>query len=177
MGRCRKEKRKFKICRWSSMIDLGTPVCVCVSVYPSVHVWSGLRFIIFCLSLLSAGIIGVWPMLGMGEAPFFHLQNSDYWKQKLTLMCDPGKAEAGCIALVLDSPVWFLPSCQPVSQTNRLAGTFFFFRDRVSLYSPGCPGTHSVNQAGLELRNLPASASQVLGLKACATTAWLAGTF
>jgi hypothetical protein len=48
---------------------------------------------------------------------------------------------------------------------------FFVFRDRVSLYSPGCPGTHSVDQAGLELRNLPASASQVLGLKACATIA------
>jgi hypothetical protein len=41
----------------------------------------------------------------------------------------------------------------------------FVFRDRVSLYSPGCPGTHSVAQAGLELRNPPASASQVLGLK------------
>jgi hypothetical protein len=38
------------------------------------------------------------------------------------------------------------------------------------LCSPGCPGTHSVDQAGLELRNLPASASRVLGLKACATT-------
>ena len=35
----------------------------------------------------------------------------------------------------------------------------------------GCPGTHSVDQAGLELRNPPASASQVLGLKAwCSTT-------
>jgi hypothetical protein len=45
------------------------------------------------------------------------------------------------------------------------------FRDRVSLYSPGCPGTHSVEQAGLKLRNPPASASQVLGLQACATTA------
>jgi hypothetical protein len=45
------------------------------------------------------------------------------------------------------------------------------FQDRVSLYSPGCPGTHFVDQAGLELRNPPASASQVLGLKACATTA------
>jgi hypothetical protein len=44
------------------------------------------------------------------------------------------------------------------------------FRDRVSLYSPGCPGTHSVDQAGLELRNPPASVSQVLGLKVCATT-------
>jgi hypothetical protein len=46
----------------------------------------------------------------------------------------------------------------------------FVFRDRVSLYIPGCPGTHFVNQAGLELRNLPASASRVLGLKACTTT-------
>jgi hypothetical protein len=49
---------------------------------------------------------------------------------------------------------------------------FLVFRDRVSLSSPGCPGTHSVDQTGLELRNLPASASQVLGLKACTTTAW-----
>jgi hypothetical protein len=46
---------------------------------------------------------------------------------------------------------------------------FFVFRDRVSLCSPGYPGTHSVDQASLELRNLPASASQVLGLKASAT--------
>jgi hypothetical protein len=45
----------------------------------------------------------------------------------------------------------------------------FVFQDRVSLYSPGCPGTHSVDQAGLELRNLLASASRVLGLKVCAT--------
>jgi hypothetical protein len=38
---------------------------------------------------------------------------------------------------------------------------FFFSRDRVSLCSPVCPVTHSVDQAGLELRDLPASASQV----------------
>jgi hypothetical protein len=50
---------------------------------------------------------------------------------------------------------------------------FLFFQDRVFLYSPGCPGTHFVDQAGLELRNPPASASQVLGLKVCATTARL----
>jgi hypothetical protein len=54
---------------------------------------------------------------------------------------------------------------------------FLVFRDRVSLYSPGCPGTHSVDQAGLELRNPPASASWVLGLKACATTPGLAPLF
>jgi hypothetical protein len=47
---------------------------------------------------------------------------------------------------------------------------FFVFRDRVSPCSPGCSGTHFVDQAGLKLRNLPASASLVLGLKACATT-------
>jgi hypothetical protein len=46
---------------------------------------------------------------------------------------------------------------------------FLVFRDRVSLCSPGCPGTHFLDQAGLELRNPPASASRVLGLKACAT--------
>ena len=33
--------------------------------------------------------------------------------------------------------------------------------------------THFVDQAGLEHRNPPASASQVLGLKACVTTAQL----
>jgi hypothetical protein len=54
---------------------------------------------------------------------------------------------------------------------------FLFFRDRVSLCSPGCPRTHFVDQAGLELRNPPASASQVLGLKACATTAQLGNIF
>jgi hypothetical protein len=46
----------------------------------------------------------------------------------------------------------------------------FVFWDRVSLYSPGCLRTHFVDKAGLELRNPPASASRVLGLKVCATT-------
>jgi hypothetical protein len=52
-----------------------------------------------------------------------------------------------------------------------------FLRDRISLCSPGCPGTHFVDQAGFELRNPPASASQVLGLKACATIAELCHIF
>jgi hypothetical protein len=57
--------------------------------------------------------------------------------------------------------------------------SFFFlvFRNRVSLCSPGCPGTHCLDQASLELRNLPASASQVLGLKACTTTQLYLGIF
>jgi hypothetical protein len=36
--------------------------------------------------------------------------------------------------------------------------------------NPGCPGTHSVDQTGLELRDLPASASKVLGLEVHVTT-------
>jgi hypothetical protein len=61
---------------------------------------------------------------------------------------------------------WFVFSCCCFGLV------FFVFQDRVSLCSPGCPGTHSVDQVGLELRNVPASASQLLGLKVCATTAW-----
>jgi hypothetical protein len=57
-------------------------------------------------------------------------------------------------------------------------GQFFLgFRDRVSLCSPGCPETHSRPGWPQTHSNLPASASQVLGLKACATTAWLTGQF
>jgi hypothetical protein len=58
---------------------------------------------------------------------------------------------------------------QALRRTTGHIFIFLVFRDRVSLCSPGCPGTHSVDQAGLELRNSPASASQVLELKVCAT--------
>jgi hypothetical protein len=44
----------------------------------------------------------------------------------------------------------------------------FVFLDRVSLHSLGYPGAHTVDQAGLKLRDPPASASQVLGLMAYA---------
>ena len=53
----------------------------------------------------------------------------------------------------------------------------FVFQNRVSLCSPGCPETHSVDLAGLELRDLLASASRVLGLKVCNTTARLSYLF
>ena len=48
-----------------------------------------------------------------------------------------------------------------------------WFYETAFLCSPGYPGTHSIDQAALKLRNLPASAFQVLGLKACSTTAWI----
>lgn len=40
---------------------------------------------------------------------------------------------------------------------------------RVSLSSPGCPRTSFVDQAGLELKDPPAFAYRVLGLKAYTT--------
>ena len=48
---------------------------------------------------------------------------------------------------------------------------FWFFNTQfcVCLCSPSCPRTNSEDQARLEVRNLPASASQVLELKACTT--------
>lgn len=48
---------------------------------------------------------------------------------------------------------------------------FFFSQDRVSLCHPGCPGTHSLDQTGLRLRDSSASASWELGLKVCTTPA------
>jgi hypothetical protein len=52
-----------------------------------------------------------------------------------------------------------------------------FFIDRVSLCSLGCPGTYFIDQAGLRLRILPASASLVLGLKVCIIMPGLFGFF
>ena len=45
------------------------------------------------------------------------------------------------------------------------------------LCSPGNPGTYSVDQASLKLRDSPASASQVLGLKVHTITAQLPMSF
>jgi hypothetical protein len=60
----------------------------------------------------------------------------------------------------------------PKRMTRSLKVVLFFFGDRVSLCSPGCPGTHSVDQAELKFRALLASTSQVLGLKVCTSTTW-----
>jgi hypothetical protein len=78
---------------------------------------------------------------------------------------------------VSSSPQAWQRAPLPTEQAQTEKKFFFFlflflvFQDRVSLCSSGCPQTHSVDQAGLELKDLPASASQVLGLKVCATTA------
>jgi hypothetical protein len=66
----------------------------------------------------------------------------------------------------------FLPPQQDINQSS-----IFAFQDRVSLCSPGFPGTHSVDQASLELSDPPASASQVLGLKGEHHHDWLTSIF
>ncbi|GAB1293399.1 Phenylalanine--tRNA ligase alpha subunit [Apodemus speciosus] len=68
----------------------------------------------------------------------------------------------------IESSFWnFDALFQPQQHPARDQHDTFFLRDRVSLYSPVYPGTYSVDQAGLEIGNPPASASasQVLGLK------------
>lgn len=50
---------------------------------------------------------------------------------------------------------------------------FLVFQGWVSLCSPGCPETSCVDQTVLELRDLSASASQILGLEVCTTMTYL----
>lgn len=60
-----------------------------------------------------------------------------------------------------------LPSIHILSQNNLATFSFLFVKfswDRVSLCNPCCPGTHSVDQAGLKLGDLPVSAVRIKGL-------------
>jgi hypothetical protein len=67
------------------------------------------------------------------------------------------------------APLWLAERRMLILSSLVCLFVCLFFPARVSLCSPGCPGTHSVDQAGLELRIPPASAPQVLGSKACVT--------
>ena len=49
----------------------------------------------------------------------------------------------------------------------------FIFQGRVFIGGPSFPGTHSIEQGGFKLRDLSASASQVLRIKVGATTTCL----
>jgi hypothetical protein len=93
-------------------------------------------------------------------------------EEKDVLICWMGSSQGLC-----SSTCWFCSSFFLFSFFFFLF-SFLVFQDRVSLCSLGCPGTHFADQAGLELRNPPAPASQVLGLKACATTpGWFCSSF
>jgi hypothetical protein len=64
-----------------------------------------------------------------------------------------------------------------MSHRPALHSCLLAFWDWVSLCSPGCPGTHFVDQAGLELTEIRLPVSQILGLKLCTTNAWLSQLF
>jgi hypothetical protein len=89
--------------------------------------------------------------------------------------------QTGCIGRrhsfsSIDEPEMPLPlhshkAFKAVDITQWFSCCLLFFKDKVSLWSLGWPKIHYLDQAGLELtRDPPASASWVLGLKACATT-------
>ncbi|GAB1285783.1 Protein ELYS [Apodemus speciosus] len=97
----------------------------------------------------------------------------------LDLVVHPVPQPSQCLELIQQSPtrspLCLLSSSLPLSSqlkrphqnTSRPSELLLLetplivkIEDRVSLCSPGCPGTHSVDQAGLELRNPPVSASQ-----------------
>ena len=95
-------------------------------------------------------------------------EDSGYPETEVTDGCKP---PCGCWELNLGNL-----EEQPVFLTMELPfQTFFFsflvFRHRVSLCSPDYPRTHSVDQAGLELRDPPASVAQELELMVCVTAA------
>ena len=83
-------------------------------------------------------------------------------------ICPLVRVGCGCLPLLFCAVQCVLSICLFCS----VFGFFWIFwgggfsRQGFSVYSPGCPGTHSVDQACLELRNPPASASRVLGLTA-----------
>lgn len=54
--------------------------------------------------------------------------------------------------------------------TNLLCFVYLIFWDGISLCSPGYTRAGSVHQTDLQLREQPASGSQVWGIKACGTT-------
>ena len=78
------------------------------------------------------------------------------------------------ISIQRPSPCRFFLLCLCAKKSILLLYSYIclFVFEPVSLYSAGCPGTHYVDWAGLELRSLPAFVSQVLRSKTCVTAAW-----
>lgn len=64
----------------------------------------------------------------------------------------------------LQSPIYLVWDCAMGLWNRAWYSRFYvcvlFFQDRVSLCGPGCPRTHYVDQAGFEIKDPPAPASQ-----------------
>jgi hypothetical protein len=93
-----------------------------------------------------------------------------WWKERVS---PAPPLEKNVSSYLNPSLLWRAHNLVSIFHNMALVSNFFcsvwFFRDRVSLCSSGCPETHSVDQAGLELRDLPLFASQVLRWKVCTT--------
>jgi hypothetical protein len=83
--------------------------------------------------------------------------NIPQWGQAITHETQPSGLYADCCLEHTDTYIG--QNIKLLQKENKLLFGGGGVRDRVSLCSSGCPGTHSVDQAGLELRNPPASAS------------------
>lgn len=100
---------------------------------------------------------------------FIHKDGASGWKSSLGLVmhnCFPGTwgRIAARMFFFVCLFICFVFSCFIVCLFT------FVFQDEISLCSRDCPGTPSIDQAGLERRDPPASASQMLALKVYATT-------
>jgi hypothetical protein len=80
------------------------------------------------------------------------------WLLGIELMTT-GRAVSVLTCYAISPSLFVIFDILTVSEFVCLFVCFLVFSDRVSLCSPGCPGTHFLDQAGLELRNPPASAS------------------
>lgn len=89
-----------------------------------------------------------WRDFGMGFYQLLPIQNTEMSSHNLYLLHKPALS-------------YFLGTYSFILLNG------FGFQDKGSLYSRGYPETDYVDQSSLELRDLPASATWVLGLKAC----------
>ena len=58
-----------------------------------------------------------------------------------------------------------LPSIHPSLSLSLSLSLSFFLQDRICLFSPGCPGTHSVDQAGLKFKRSACLCLSSAGIK------------
>lgn len=83
-----------------------------------------------------------------------------------------------CVCDIKHVCVWVICWCVYTCVYTRVEDLLFSVPcfEMKSLCSPGCLGPCYVNQAGFTLRNLPASASWILGLKVCIAWGWRDGS-
>jgi hypothetical protein len=126
---------------------------------------------VVCLNLLASIFLSLpskhlsWvSRAGLLLRLFLTEESGNLWGEAGRRLTSCGKVDVRKSLLQAPRPLFCLFVC--------LLACLFVFQDRVSLCRPGCPGTRSIHQDAPELRDPPASASWMLGLKACVTTTW-----